>query len=69
MSRRLRGILVDFGGTLDSEGLHWSTQFALAFAAAGQPVERATLDRAFLTADRALEQRPGVEELSYGAHV
>jgi FMN phosphatase YigB (HAD superfamily) len=69
VSARLRGVLLDFGGTLDSEGLHWSTQFALAFAAAKLSVPRSALDQAFLAADRALEQLAEVETLGYRAHV
>jgi putative hydrolase of the HAD superfamily len=52
----VRAVLLDFGGTLDSDGLHWSTQFAASFAAAGHSLDRARLDRAFLAADRAIAQ-------------
>ncbi len=65
----LRVVLLDFGGTLDSEGLHWSTQLALAFAAAGAGLARTELDRAFLAADRELEELPGVEALDLTGHV
>jgi putative hydrolase of the HAD superfamily len=53
-----RALLVDYGGTLDSEGKHWSTQFAESFAQAGVLLDRGTLDRAFLTADRAIAEDP-----------
>jgi putative hydrolase of the HAD superfamily len=64
-----RAVLLDFGGTLDSDGLHWSTQFADAFAAAGLEVERSVLDRAFLAADRALSGQPDIADLDLEAHV
>jgi putative hydrolase of the HAD superfamily len=65
----LRAALLDFGGTLDSEGLHWSTQLALAFEAAGLAIARERLDAAFLAADRILEGLEEVEELGLEAHV
>lgn len=65
----LAAILLDFGGTLDSEGLHWSTQFALAFESAGLAIARDRLDAAFLAADRILEGLEEVEEMGLEAHV
>ena len=65
----LRGVLLDFGGTLDCDGQHWSTLFAHAFEAAGLSVPRAELDRAFLASDRAIEELPGIEALGYRAHL
>jgi len=64
-----RALLLDFGGTLDSDGLHWSTQFARAFAAADLRVEREELDRAFLAADRELCAQPDIAELGLEEHV
>jgi FMN phosphatase YigB (HAD superfamily) len=66
---RVATVLLDFGGTLDSDGLHWSTQFARAFDGAGLLVERATLDRAFLAADRELAAQPDIAELDLDRHV
>lgn len=54
----LRTLLLDFGGTLDSAGKHWSTQFAESFAQAGMTLDRKALDRAFLSADRAIAEYP-----------
>jgi putative hydrolase of the HAD superfamily len=48
----IRALLVDYGGTLDGDGLHWSTQLARAVARAGMTVPRVELDRAYLAADR-----------------
>jgi HAD superfamily hydrolase (TIGR01509 family) len=61
-------LLLDFGGTLDSDGEHWSTQLAHAFSAARLDVDRAALDQAFLAADRALSSLAGVAELGLEAH-
>lgn len=62
-------VLLDFGGTLDSEGLHWSTQFALAFDAAQAVVTRDALDRAFLEADRELEGLADIAAIGLRGHV
>jgi putative hydrolase of the HAD superfamily len=66
---RIRAVLLDFGGTLDSDGKHWSTQFADSFAAAGVPVDRPTLDRAFVAADRAVALDPRAETMAFADYV
>lgn len=66
---RVATVLLDFGGTLDSDGVHWSTQFARAFYGAGLQLERAILDRAFLAADRELTGQPDIAELDLDRHV
>jgi putative hydrolase of the HAD superfamily len=65
----LRAILVDFGGTLDSDGKHWSTQFAESFAAAGVVCDRAALDEAFLATDRAINAEPAAATMMFAAYV
>lgn len=66
---RITAMLLDFGGTLDADGVHWSTLYARAFAAAGLDLERADLDRAFLASEDEFEQAPGVERLDLDGHV
>jgi putative hydrolase of the HAD superfamily len=58
-------VLLDFGGTLDSDGRHWSTQFADAFETAGLSVTRPRLDDAFLAADRAINLDHSVADLPF----
>ena len=62
-------MLLDFGGTLDADGVHWSTLYARAFAAAGLVLERKDLDRAFLKSEDEFEAAPGVEALDLDGHV
>jgi HAD superfamily hydrolase (TIGR01509 family) len=62
-------ILLDFGGTLDSEGKHWSTQFADSFAATGFRADRAELDAAFLAVDRAVNGDPRATEMPFADYV
>lgn len=65
----LRAVLLDFGGTLDADGVHWSTLYARAFAEAGLMLDRKDLDRAFLKSEDAFEQAPGVEAMDLDGHV
>ncbi len=62
-------MLLDFGGTLDSPGVHWSTQFARAFADCGFAVLRSDLDRAFFRSERELESMEGVGTLKMRPYV
>jgi len=65
----IRALLLDFGGTLDADGVHWSTLYARAFAEAGFTLDRKDLDRAFLQSEDEFEAAPGVEALDLDGHV
>ena len=65
----IRAMLLDFGGTLDADGVHWSTLYARAFARAGLSLQREDLDRAFLQSEDEFEAAPGVEALDLDGHV
>ena len=62
-------LLLDFGGTLDSDGVHWSTIYAGAFDEAGLEVSRQELDRAFLQSERELDELPQIDRLNLHGHV
>lgn len=62
-------VLLDFGGTLDGDGAHWSAQYERAFAAAGVNVTAAALREAFLESDRRLLTAPGIDRLGLDGHV
>jgi HAD superfamily hydrolase (TIGR01549 family) len=64
-----RAILLDFGGTLDSEGKHWSTQFADSFAASGVRAPRSDLDAAFIAVDRAVSDHARAPTMSFADYV
>ena len=51
---KAQAILFDFGGTLDSDGVHWSEQFFNAYRKLGCAVSRERFDVAFLEADRII---------------
>lgn len=50
----IRGIIFDFGGTLDTHGVHWSEQFWDAYKAAGIPVSKPEYERAYVAAGESL---------------
>jgi putative hydrolase of the HAD superfamily len=64
----VNAVLLDFGGTLDADGVHWSTQLAAAFDASGVSVERSALDRAFVEVDDELERWPPIAGCSLEEH-
>jgi putative hydrolase of the HAD superfamily len=61
---KTRAILFDFGGTLDSDGIHWSEQFYNAYRDLGSAVSRERCDQAFLEADRIIATSYDVREYS-----
>lgn len=57
----LSAVLLDFGGTLDGEGLHWLDRFEAIYAGPdGVSIEPARIKDAFYEADRGLEADPGI---------
>jgi FMN hydrolase / 5-amino-6-(5-phospho-D-ribitylamino)uracil phosphatase len=59
-----RAVLLDYGGTLDGDALHWFDHFAALYAQTGMDVAVETLTRAFYAADDALAHQPGVREFT-----
>lgn len=57
MKTRIRSILFDFGGTLDSNGIHWPEHFFRIYREEGLKIERKTFDRAFYDSDDNLPSR------------
>lgn len=60
-----QAILFDFGGTLDADGIHWSTRFYAHYQRAGLAIDRRTFDSAFIRADRAIAHRDIIETMSF----
>ncbi|MDR0295205.1 MAG: HAD family hydrolase [Prevotellaceae bacterium] len=56
----INGILIDYGGTLDTGGHHWYCVFAKQYASAGITVDEALLRAAYIHAERQLEQHSGL---------
>jgi putative hydrolase of the HAD superfamily len=53
---KINGILIDYGGTIDTGGNHWYRVFAEQYASAGIAVDDASLRAAYVYAERQLEQ-------------
>jgi putative hydrolase of the HAD superfamily len=47
-------LVFDFGGTLDTDGVHWSEKFRDVYGACGVPLAGRAFDEAFLEAERRL---------------
>jgi len=62
--RGIEAVLLDYGGTLDGDALHWFDHFAALYAQAGARVASDAFRSAFYAADAALAIEPGIR--SYG---
>ena len=57
-SGSVKGIIFDYGGTLDSRGDHWSEVILKGYLAAGLDIERDLFREAYVHAERALAKHP-----------
>ena len=50
----IEGIIFDYGGTLDSRGVHWSEVLWQGYQQAGVPIDKETFRNAYVEGERAL---------------
>ncbi len=50
----IKGIIFDYGGTLDSRGVHWSEVLWNGYQQAGVPIDKETFRNAYVEGERAL---------------
>jgi len=50
----IKGIIFDYGGTLDSRGIHWSEVLWQGYQQAGVPIDKETFRTAYVEGERAL---------------
>ena len=50
----INGIIFDYGGTLDSRGVHWSEVLWQGYQQAGVPIDKETFRTAYVEGERAL---------------
>ena len=50
----IKGIIFDYGGTLDSRGVHWSEVLWQGYQQAGVPIDKETFRNAYVEGERAL---------------
>jgi FMN phosphatase YigB (HAD superfamily) len=65
----VRAVLFDFGGTLDADGLRWSTRFHAAYTGLGGSLPFGNFETVFRASDRALERRPDIRRLGFRAMI
>ncbi|MDE7411692.1 MAG: HAD family hydrolase [Paramuribaculum sp.] len=56
----IKGIIFDYGGTIDSRGVHWSEIIWDGYQAAGVPVEKQIFRDAYVYAERELARHPHI---------
>lgn len=57
----IKGIIFDYGGTLDTNSLHWSEVLWEGFEYAAVPVTKAQFREAYVYAERALARHPYIQ--------
>ncbi len=53
----IKGIIFDYGGTLDSRGVHWSEVLWQGYQQAGVPIDKDTFRNAYVEGERALARQ------------
>ena len=57
----IRGILLDYGGTIDTDGIHWSEVLWTAYCDMGIPVEKSAFREAYKYGERYLALHPVIK--------
>ncbi len=58
--KKIKGIIFDYGGTIDSRGAHWSEVIWDGYRAAGVNVDKPTFRDAYVYAERELARNPHI---------
>lgn len=61
----MKAVLFDFGGTIDTDGIHWSEKLWELYEGFGLGVDKNAYERAFLESDRQVGLTPRVSEMSF----
>ncbi len=71
MSRPARqpGILLDFGGTLDADGVHWGPRFHAAYRREGGALDAGGFEPVFRESERRLAALPEIRTLGFRAAI
>ena len=57
----IRGILLDYGGTIDTNGIHWAEVLWTAYCDTGVPVEKPAFRDAYRQGERTLALQPVIQ--------
>lgn len=55
----IKGIIFDYGGTLDTNGIHWFEVFYSAYKKAGADIDKELLRKAYVFGERSMEDHSG----------
>ncbi|HTK80685.1 MAG TPA: HAD family hydrolase [Bacteroidota bacterium] len=61
----MKGLLFDFGGTIDSDGVHWSEKFWDYYGKFNVPVQKPDFERAFVATERELGEVPVLKQATF----
>jgi putative hydrolase of the HAD superfamily len=61
--------LIDFGGTLDADGLRWAARFHAAYRRVGGTLSLRRFEPIFRASDRALEHLPDIRGMGFRAMI
>jgi putative hydrolase of the HAD superfamily len=59
--KNIQGILLDYGGTIDTDGLHWAEVLWAAYCEIGVPVEKSAFREAYRHGERTLALQPVIQ--------
>lgn len=57
----IKGVLLDYGGTIDTNGLHWGSVLWKSYQKYDMPVDRETFSKAYSYGERALAIHPIIQ--------
>jgi len=58
---KVKGILFDYGGTIDSNGMHWAEVIWMAYEACKVPVSKEVFREAYVIGERVLGKNPVIK--------
>jgi len=61
----MRAVLFDFGGTIDTDGVHWSEKFWEYYERYHIPVPKERFERAFVQSEKDLSNDPALERATF----
>lgn len=61
----MKAILFDFGGTIDTDGVHWSEKYWELYEQFKLPVQKSDFEKSFVESERQLNADPAVAQLTF----
>jgi putative hydrolase of the HAD superfamily len=61
----MKAVLFDFGGTIDTDGVHWSEKFWEFYERFNIPVQKSDYERAFVATEKELGEVPVLKQATF----